>query len=177
MWKLSARDAGLIIGSLALGSALALASRLPAVPDENNLLGLIGSLVGAAVAVIAGLIILARQFETADERHIKTIRQLLEVLKLRGATMQLADAALDPAKHVKNAFSALCAAKSVTRELQASGPHMAAVAQLLHESDVSGQLIRLNQAGIGIATPDLMARGSEITALADEALRQLASGL
>jgi len=80
-------------------------------------------------------------------------------------------------RHVKRAVSAMSAAKSVTRELQATGPNMAAASQMLDESDVNGQLIRLNQPGIGIAPRDIATRGVEVSALASQATERLRGGL
>ena len=177
MSRPSAKDWAMIIASSAIGAAVGLMIRLPKLPDENNMLGLVGSLIGAAIAVIAGLLVLARQFETSDERHLRTIRQLLQALNDAGGAMTALNAVNDPVRHVKRAFSALAAAKSVTRELQAAGPHVAAVAQMLDESDVNGQLIRLSQPNIGIAAADLNARGGEVVALANAASQRLNNGL
>src|SRR5438045_332342 len=107
MRKFSARDAGLIIASGTTGAATALIARLPHVQDENSMLGRFWRLIGSGVAVIAGLIVLARQFETADERHLRTVRELLLILHISGMTLKTQDAPLDPAKHVSRAFSAL----------------------------------------------------------------------
>jgi uncharacterized membrane protein YccC len=175
--KVSARDVALVIVSAAIGAGLGLLLRLPKVPDENNLLGLIGSLIGAAIAVIAGLIVLARQFERADERHLRTVKQLLAVLKISGMTLRTADARLNPPKHINRALSALQAARSVTRELQANGPHIARVAEILDDSEAGGHLRRLSQPGIGIADPDLSACGESTVGLAERALTMLKDGL
>lgn len=177
MGRVSARDAALITISAATAAAIALIMRLPKVPDENNLLGLIGSLIGAAVAVAAGLIVLGRQFETVDERQLNTIRQLLSTLRGQGLSLQHPDALLDPAKYADRAWAAMMATKSVARELQVNGPHIAAVAQLLWDNPMNVHLQRFKDANGGIAGPDLNARGEELVTLADDALGRLTNGL
>lgn len=177
MGRVSARDAALVTISAATAAAIASIIRLPKVPDENNLLSLVGSLIGAAVAVAAGLIVLGRQFETVDERQLNTIRQLLTTLRTQGISLRHPDALLDPAKFADRAWAAMMAAKSVARELQVNGPRIAAVAQLLWDNPMNAHLQRFRDAQGGIAGPDLDARGEELVILADDALGRLTAGL
>jgi hypothetical protein len=46
MAKWNARDYALVVTSTAIGAAFALITRLPKMPDENNMLGLAGSAMG-----------------------------------------------------------------------------------------------------------------------------------
>lgn len=179
MIKVRALYVGLVVGSAAIGGAIGLWMRLPTKPDENNMLGLFGSLIGAGLAVITGLVVLARQFETADERHLRTTEALLKALKTSATALNSVAATNDPRRYVGYAYSALRSAQSVTRELQAAGPNIAAVAQLLEESDAAAELIRLKNLGpdLGIQVGQLQARGNETVALADNALDKLKGGL
>ena len=177
MRKITARDVALVVVSASMAGALALSVRLPARPDMNNMLGLIGSLIGAAVAVIAGLIVIARQFETSDERQLRTILALLIKLREAGDDMSQPDAAKDPARYVKNAHTVFHSAQSVASQMQANGPAIAIVAQLMSTSDTATQLQRLIGAGQGIASPDLHQRGEELKTLADDLAERLRAGL
>lgn len=177
MPKINARDAALIVVSGSFAAAAALAARLPARPDENNLLGLIGSLIGAAIAVLAGLLVLARQFETADERHLSTLRALINDLKQAGVAMAADDAALNPARHVDEAVAAYSACETIAEDFRANGASVARVAERLRSAKVRRELARLAEANGGVVAPDLAARGVEIAALAEELSDRVRQGL
>lgn len=173
--KISARDSALVIVAGAIGAASALLLRLPTIPDENNLLGLAGSLIGAAIAVIAGLIVLGRQFETTDERHLRTVRGLLRALRVAGTSLLEPRAALDPPRHVHEATTLFRAVKSVSGELRATSALMALVAQMFEDEHVHGRLIQLGQPGLGISAQDLTNLGNEVVDIADAGLNALSS--
>jgi len=171
--RLTARDLALIIISGAICAATALAFRLPNAPDENNLIGLIGSLIGAAIAVIAGLIVLARQFETVDERNLRTVRNLLLSFRKSGNELKSPAAALDPVKFVTDAQIFFLALKSVTAELRASTPGMAVVAQMFAHGYVEQRLEHLSTPGLGINAVDLENCGNEVVDLAQGSMNLL----
>jgi hypothetical protein len=177
MAKFSARDIAMVTVSMSIGAAVALLARLPAMPDGNAMMGLIGALLGAAVAVIAGLTVLARQFETVDQRNLQTMRTIVARMKVAGRVLGTEDAPLNPVPIVQRAARAFRTGQRISRELQASGPNIAAAAELFDESDLSAHFQRLLVPGIGIATPDLTARSSEIVAFADRVSNQLEQGL
>lgn len=177
MPKINARDVALVVVSGSLAAAAALVARLPSRPDENNLLGLIGSLIGAAIAVIAGLLILARQFETADERHLSSLRALINDLRQGGIAMAAHDAALDPVRHVDEGMAAYSACQTIAEDLRANGASVARVAERLRTAKVRRELVRLVEANGGVAAPDLAARGQELTALAEELSDRVKGGL
>ena len=173
----SARDLALILVSASLSFAVALSLRLPTNPDMNNLLGLIGSLIGAALAVAASLVVLARQFETTDERQLRTMRALLSRLRGAGAKLTEPTSALDPARHVREAFTIYHSTRTVAVELQANGPTIAIIAQKLEGRDAITHLHRMIEGGAGVAAADMNQRGEELISLADELTSELGHGL
>ena len=173
--KISARDIAIVVAAAAFGAGLGLMVRLPKVPDENNLLGLIGSLIGAAIAVIAGLLVLARQFEATDERHLRTVRGLLRGLLKAGTTLREPEAALDPPTPIQHATTLFRAVKSVSGELRATSAMMAIVAQMFEDEQVHGRLIHLGQPGLGINSADLSNLGNEVVDIAEAGLDALKS--
>ena len=168
-------SAALISGAACAG--IALFFRLPAKPDGNSLLSLAGSLVGAAIAVAASLVVLSKQFETTDQRHLRTIRNLLTRMKIQGRRMASPHGALDPARYSKEAGAAFRIATAIASEIRSSGPNIAIVSHELESDDFVKHIARFEAANGGISAPDLKARGEELAKLSDDCLQRLTRGL
>ena len=157
----------------AITGAAALMLRLPAKPDMNNMLGLIGSLIGAAVAVIAGLVVLARQFETTDERHRRTIRNLLLALQESGNKLKKPEAAVNPTQFITHTQMLFRAAKTVSGELRATGAGIAVIATMFEHGDLEQRLAHLSRPGLGVNVAGLSNCGDEVLDLANSSLEFL----
>lgn len=168
--KVTAREFSLVVVSSAISAAIVLATRLPKVPDMNNMLGLMGSLVGAGIAVVAGLLVLARQFEATDERHRRTVRNVLLGLRRSGEELRKPEANLNPTKYVTDAQTLFRAAKAVSSELRATSSSMAVIATMFEHGYVEQRLDHLGTPGLGIHPADLENCGNEVLDLANGSL-------
>jgi hypothetical protein len=137
----------------------------------------IGSLLASVITILGAYFVFHLQNEATEQRHLTTIRALLQELSAAGAAMFVNDAELDPEKAVREASVAYGTALSVAAEMRASGSKIARVAERLQVASEAAEIQRLLAAEGGIAAADLHARGEEIRKLADDLLATLRGGL
>lgn len=139
-------------------------------------LQVVGSIVGSALTIGGAYWVFHLQTGATDQRHLATVRKLLDELKIAGDTMAAENAALDPKKHVTEAILAYEAAKAAAAQLRTHGPSIARVAQELEMDRAQAELGRLHQSD-GIVAADLAGRGRELSELAERLREKLKSGL
>jgi len=139
--------------------------------------GFLGSLIGSVITIIGAYVVFHMQSEATDQRHLETVRSLLQELKDAGGSMAAAGAENNPAKHVREASVAYATALSVGAAISANGPRIARVAERLRVAPEAVELRRLEAAQAGVAAADLHARGGEIETFADELIETLRKGL
>ncbi|MBV9528286.1 hypothetical protein [Sphingomonas sp.] len=175
--NVTARDTGLVIAALAIGAAAGLWTHLPTTPDEDNLLGLIGSLIGAAIALIAGLIVIWRQFETTDQRHLRTVSTLLRAFRKTGISLQEPSALRNPPFYIGQAYSLFKTIRSVSSELRTTGARFAVVAQTFEDETLARMFDEFLKPGRDLTSLDLNKLGGIVLGIATSSINVLENGV
>jgi hypothetical protein len=164
------------LGGVVVGAILVFAGTVIGAhghPTRAEWMAFSGAIIGSGLSVIGALIVVEWQAITQRAERRETLEQLLLDLRAAGEGMREENAPRNPVPRVRAADSAYSAAQAVAEELRATSPAIARIAQLLGADPLPTHFARLLVPGIGIAGPDMAARGDETVILADEALAKL----
>lgn len=143
-------------------------------PDAR--MEVVGSVIGAALTIFGAFWVFKLQIRTTEERHQKTMRDLISDLRKGGQSMiQKADT--DPAAATADTVLAYEAARAVSAQLRANGASIARVAQKIEMDPVQRELRRIVESQGGAAANDVKARGEAVVILADQLSEMLKSGV
>jgi hypothetical protein len=126
----------------------------------------VGSIIGAALTIFGAFWVFRLQIQTTEERHQKTLRDLISDLRKGGESM-VQNAAEGAAVATADTVLAYEAARAVSAQLRANSATMARVAQKIEMDPVQRQLLRLINSQNPVQI-DVQARGEEVVALADK---------
>lgn len=137
----------------------------------------VGSIIGSAITIAGAYIVFRMQADDTDQRHLMTVRELINDLRLAGEFMATPAAVGNPEPAVAEASIAYEALQSVALQLQSTGPAIARVVKLLEFDPARGLLLNLRNKGIAVPAPEMLARGNEVVVVAGKIAAELQNGL